>query len=338
MKHAEVIIEEMGLGDCSKVLDAPIENLKPEDLEEEADGEKDRDLDDKSDEDDEDEDAEKGKRKQEKMQDPKKPSREEVEEHEKVHLPYRSWCRHCVRGRCKNTAHKKQENTEIGPELHMDFAFVGKENEPGKTATILVAKERKTKMTMAAVVPSKSTGNFIAARLMAFLKEIGLELGDMVIKTDQEPAMGAMVGELGRRRAAEGGGAFVVEQSPVGESQSNGVVERGIQAVAGQTRVLLDALETRWGVQIPTNHPIIPWIVEYSALTLNRFEVGHDGRTAFERCNGKRAKMMGIELGEAVFWRRKKEGGALAKFIVHLGRWRLFGSPRQIRRDGRSRW
>jgi len=39
MKHAEVIIEEMGLGDCSKVLDAPIENLKPEDLEEEEQGE-----------------------------------------------------------------------------------------------------------------------------------------------------------------------------------------------------------------------------------------------------------------------------------------------------------
>ena len=148
---------------------------------------------------------------------------------------------------------------------------------------------------------------------MAFLKEIGLEFGDLVTKTDQEPAMGTIVENLGKSRAAGGGGAFIVEQSPVGASQSNGVVERGIQSVVGQVRVLLDALEARWGVDIPTTHPVITWIVEYAALLLNRFEVGHDGRTAYERCKKKKAKMMGIEFGEAVFWRRQREGGALAK-------------------------
>ena len=32
-------------------------------------------------------------------QDPKEPTKVEREEHEKTHLPFRSWCRHCVRGR-----------------------------------------------------------------------------------------------------------------------------------------------------------------------------------------------------------------------------------------------
>ena len=42
-----------------------------------------------------------GVRKPEKKQDPREPSAEERSEHEKTHLPFRSWCRHCVRGRGK---------------------------------------------------------------------------------------------------------------------------------------------------------------------------------------------------------------------------------------------
>ena len=60
----------------------------------------------------------------------------------------------------------------------------------------------------------------------------------------------------------------------------------------------------------------MPWIVEWSAHVLNRFEVGKDGRTAFERCKGKRNKHLGIEFGEAVLWRKKHPGGALGKLSV----------------------
>ena len=58
---------------------------------------------------------------------------------------------------------------------------------------------------------------------------------------------------------------------------------------------------------------------------LNRFEVGYDGKTAYERCKGKRAKTLGIEFGEAILWKRKAVGGALAKMTclwedgVYLG-------------------
>ena len=41
------------------------------------------------------------------MADPKKPSQEEMMEHEKTHLPYQNWCRHYVRGRGKEMPHKK---------------------------------------------------------------------------------------------------------------------------------------------------------------------------------------------------------------------------------------
>ena len=41
------------------------------------------------------EDAECGRRRVVKLQDPKKPTQAEVEEHELTHFPLRSWCKHC---------------------------------------------------------------------------------------------------------------------------------------------------------------------------------------------------------------------------------------------------
>ena len=52
------------------------------------------------DEQDEQEDHEAGRRKVRKLHDPKLPSETEVREHHcSGHMPYRSWCHHCVRGR-----------------------------------------------------------------------------------------------------------------------------------------------------------------------------------------------------------------------------------------------
>ena len=64
-------------------------------------------------------------------------------------------------------------------------------------------------------------------------------------------------------------------------SESNGVIEKGIQYIVGQTRVILSALEDRWKVQLPYDHPVMCFIVEYAAFLLNRFEVGHDGGDLF---------------------------------------------------------
>ena len=35
-----------------------------------------------------------------------KPTLAEREEHERTHIPYRSWCRHCVSARASNPAHR----------------------------------------------------------------------------------------------------------------------------------------------------------------------------------------------------------------------------------------
>ena len=166
-------------------------------------------------------------------------------------------------------------------EVHFDYGFLGKEGEPGKLLPVLVAKERITGMTLASTVPSKTTGAFITNRIMAFLKEIGCEFGDLLAKSEQEPAVISIVKEVGRVRSVQGGGRFVVENSPVGSHASNGVVERAVQSVAAQARVMLDALEAKWKVEVPYCHPVLCFLIEYAAFLLNRFEVGKDGRTTF---------------------------------------------------------
>ena len=258
------------------------------------------------------EDGESGSRRVVKMNDPAMPSEEERRDHEMTHLPYRSWCRHCIRGRGKEMGHRKSKEEPEGVEIHMDLCFPGGEEGPDKM-TVLVARERRTRMTLATALPSKSSGTFVAKRVVAFMREIGCEQGDVTIKSDQEPAMKAIISEIGRVRAAAGGGRMMVESSPVGQSQSNGVVERAIGSAVAQMRVLKDALEGRLGGSIEVKHPVMAWIVEYAALTLNRFEVSADGKTAYERSKSKKAKTMGLEFGEAVMWKKKQSGGRLGK-------------------------
>ena len=306
------------------------------------------------------EDVSEAKKRIRKMLDPKLPTQDEIDLHMLSHLPYRNWCEHCVKGRGKEMDHKRAVEQRNTIEFHMDFCFPGAEDEK-ETLTILVIRERRTRMTMASVVPSKSMGMFIAKRGVAFMKEVGCQFGTVIVKSDQEPAMKAIVQEMCRLRAADGEKALmehevvikkaiegkkqeeevealfgdfsedegdgkaddknpdglvtrsVTEASPVGSSASNGVVERGIQSIEQQMRVMRDALEARCRVKIPAKSCLWAWMAEYAAVVLNRLEIGHDGKTAYERTKGKSAKHYGFEFGEKLLWKRKSSTGALGK-------------------------
>ena len=131
----------------------------------------------------------------------------------------------------------------------------------------------------------------------------------VTMKTDNEPALVKVVENIGRLRAAKGGMGMIVENSPVYSSKSNGYIERAVQSVQGMVRTLRSAVEEKWGVKLETENAIWPWMVEYASLLLTRMEVSADGKTAYERSRGKVAKMPGLEFGEGVLWKRRREGG-----------------------------
>ena len=61
---------------------------------------------------------------------PRLPSRQEVQEHELTHIPYRSWCVHCVRGAGRSDAHRRrarqdeEEREQLMTTWSIDYAFI----------------------------------------------------------------------------------------------------------------------------------------------------------------------------------------------------------------------
>jgi hypothetical protein len=179
-----------------------------------------------------------------KMTNPKLPSKEDVEAHELNHLPYRNWCPHCVKGRGVEAPHKRVEREEGAvPEVHVDFCFPGSVVGAGQSLTVVVARDRDSKMMLSEVIPTKgSTGKFAASRVVCFMRELGYGGATTIIKSDQEPAIVALTNDIVRLRAPA---LTQVEQSPVGSSGSNGIVERGIQSFQMMARVMKSALENK---------------------------------------------------------------------------------------------
>ena len=228
------------------------------------------------------------------MMDPKLPTAEEVRQHNLTHLPYRSWCPHCVRGRGRERDHKKKEAESEGvPEYHLDYCFPG--DEDGNKLTTLVAIERYSKMKKAVVVPKKgSTGRFAAKMVLELIEECGDKDRDIIVKTDQEPAILFLVDDICTSRT---GARTIKEAAPRASKGSNGVVERAVQSIEQYLRTLNSALDRRLNTKIITEHPIVTWMCEYAGFVMNRLEIAADGKTAYERIKGKKAEVQGLELG-----------------------------------------
>jgi hypothetical protein len=63
------------------------------------------------------------------VRNPGNPTKAEIEEHEVTHIPYRSWCSHCVRGKAVDDHHEAQkpeggETSEQSlPRISIDYCF-----------------------------------------------------------------------------------------------------------------------------------------------------------------------------------------------------------------------
>ena len=84
----------------------------------------------------------------------------------------------------------------------------------------------------------------------------------------------------------------------------------------GMIRSLRSALEERISEKLDIGDAIWPWLVEYSSYLLNRLEVGHDGKTAYERNKGKKSRVLGVEFGECILYKRRPVGDKLSKLSI----------------------
>ena len=78
------------------------------------------------------------------------------------------------------------------------------------------------------------------------------------------------------------------EYGAVGASPSNDTAERAVQTIEDQLRALKYPIESRIDTRVPSDHPVMRWLVEHPARLLNRFKVHGDGNTAYQSLHGKR--------------------------------------------------
>ena len=111
------------------------------------------------------------------MSSPSPPSRQEMLEHNISHMPFRSWCPHCVAGKAKANKHIHSGGLEASetPVVSMDYMFMGDRSPSGDEdkledeaseefetndkeetkANILVVKDVKSRVCAAIPVPRK---------------------------------------------------------------------------------------------------------------------------------------------------------------------------------------
>ena len=122
----------------------------------------------------------------------------------------------------------------------------------------------------------------------------------VIIKADQEPAMISLQKEVRKElwneiidimnkvkdTRSEGrddnpGGVVILENSPVGESQSNGTVEKACQDVQYQIRKMKMQLEQNMACKLSNDSPIWPWLIQYAAQVIHTFKIHlEDQRTS----------------------------------------------------------
>ena len=144
----------------------------------------------------------------------------------------------------------------------------------------------------------------------------------MVVKSDQEVALGALIGRMKTHRCEHT--HAMVEHSPVGDSKSNGLIERTIQSVEGQIRTLRGATQSRIGVKIMPGSSLFAWMTIHAANLIDMYEIGSGSRVPYQRLRGRKLQTDMLEFGECVHFQpldHAKLGKAELRWMdgVYLG-------------------
>ena len=125
-----------------------------------------------------------------------------------------------------------------------------------------------------AALPGKALGAYLVGFVVQILAVWGY--ADVVLWTDQEEAITAVVNEVAKRRNHRTLHRRIARYSHA----SLGRAEQGNWAVEAHTRTLMEALADAIGRPIQTSEPIFAWLARHAGWLLTRFRVRPDGRTS----------------------------------------------------------
>ena len=236
---------------------------------------------------------------------PDKPTKAMIDEHEPLHVHYRSWCPHCQAGRSVSKKHLRRPEGEeaVGPTVSLDYAFKYDDETEEATKQDLVAVDRISGAIWALEVDGKGVDTGASVKwLDEKLNMAGYSGVKVTIRSDQWPAILALKNVLAQLRKAETASI----ESPVRESKSNGLVERAIRNWRDQYRTLRHFLEYRMNAKMADNSSLSTWLVTWAADVINKFCIQPSGRTAFELMTNHKCRHLIVGFGEKVYFQHSK--------------------------------
>ena len=150
--------------------------------------------------------------------------------HNLTHMPFRSWCPHCIRGRGRNKPHLKkkgEQDKELEiPKVSMDYFFASQRDREASKNPVLVMVDETTGDKYARLCGRKGIGedgemNWLVTDICDELRSWGHPGGgshSIIMKSDSEPAVVALREAVARLH----GGRVVPERPPVGENSRMG--------------------------------------------------------------------------------------------------------------------
>ena len=159
--------------------------------------------------------------------------------------------------------------------------------------SVLVIKEMKTKAVGAFMVPPKELSDYFVKVVVDFMNACGC--GRAILKSDGEPSIVALQEAVKNVRQSD----TILENSPKGDSQSNGAAENAVREAEGMIRTWKVFVQDKLSIVIDNRHVLLPWLVSHAGVIITRYKKVHDGKTAYQN------KMM--PFGEKVVWMMPKD-------------------------------
>ena len=207
-------------------------------------------------------------------------------------------------GDVKRKAELEYEKSAAGDEAFQE------DIRTGKLIKCFIMRCTGAKIIFGHCVPCKGAGEdqYVASLVVKNVEWLGHTR--LILKADNEPALRILVEQSLEeiRIKVRGVAQISTEHPPRYDSQSNGGVETGVRILRSQFRTLKLCLEARIGKVIPTNHALVPWLLEYAALLLAVRCVGSGGKTDCCRARGRNFGCSGLNFAELVLYKLPAKG------------------------------
>lgn len=182
------------------------------------------------------------------------------------------------------------------PIIQLDYFTIGKTT-MAKTMTVLVGYCCTTRGCCAVYTRRKGTGDVYVVHAIAWID--GLGRAEVKLMCDQEEALIQVRDTIQGMRNKK----TLPLTSPQESKGSMGGVESCHGRIEAQVRTYTLHIEKKYEVDLAPDDPVMPWITRHSAWTINKYQLGQDGKTPHERQVGTPHSGFILEFAECCMFR-----------------------------------